>query len=186
MMRLRLFALHALLATTLLAVPTLASGPAPERPTQRFEINFMEGTIEHHLLGVAMAELCVQKTTEPPPEGDTTLRELCASIAQNQAAEAAQLQSWLRDWYGIEFEPDIKPGPLKQLERAEGEQFDIKVSDMFIEHHLVQLKNSTKCLLKAFHPELLALCQQTIVAQSAEILTFRDILQQHGEDFHGS
>lgn len=166
----------------LMAAPASASAPASERSVQRFEIRFMEMTIEHHLMGVEMAELCVDRATPPPPEGDTQLRDLCATIGPNQSREATQLRQWLMDWYGITFDPKMPPGRLHRLEQVGGEQFDILVSEMFIDHHLQQIRKSTKCLEQAEHPELLQVCQQMIAQQSAELIVFRDILDQHGAD----
>jgi uncharacterized protein (DUF305 family) len=171
----------ALLLLVLTAAPAAASAPAPDRSAQRFEIRFMERTIEHHLMGVEMAELCVEKTTPPPPDADTRLRELCSTIAADQAVEAQQLMTWLRDWYGIEFEPKMSGGGMMaKLEEAEGEAFDIEVSEMFIDHHMRQIKSSTKCLVRAWHDQLEAQCQQMIDVQSAEIVVFTEILEAHG------
>jgi uncharacterized protein (DUF305 family) len=174
------------LSSALVAAPVAASGPAPDRAAQQFEIKFMERTIEHHMMGVEMAELCVEKTTAPPPAGDATLVETCETIAADQSAEAEQLRTWLRDWYGIDFEPKMSGGMLNQLERLSGEDFDIAVSEMFIKHHLRQIKSSTKCLLRAEHEELQQFCQHTIDVQSADIVTFQDILREHGEEFRGA
>lgn len=41
-----------------------------------------------------------------------------AVIAEDQAAEAQQLQGWLRDWYGVEFDGKSPSGPLQQLLKA--------------------------------------------------------------------
>lgn len=184
--RLALFApVTGLLLAAIAAAPVAASAPAPDRSTARFEIRFMERTIEHHMMGVEMANLCVQKTTAPPPEGDATLRERCAMIAADQSAEAQQLMTWLEEWYGIEFEPKMSDGMLTKLEKAQGEEFDIEVTEMFIEHHLRQIRESTKCLYRAGHDELQQFCQHTIDVQSADIVVLTDILEQHGEDFRG-
>jgi len=175
-----------LLLSALFAAPSAASAPAPDRATQEFEIKFMERTIEHHLLGIEMAELCVEKATDPPPAGDATLVDTCQTIIADQSAEVEQLQTWLRDWYGIEFQPKLPGGTLNQLEMLAGEDFDVAVSEMFIEHHLRQIKLSTRCLLRAEHRELQQFCQHTIDVQSADIVTFETILRQHGEEFRGS
>lgn len=185
--RTRLAAIAAALAVSALNLaPVAASAPAPDRSAERFEIRFMERTIEHHMMGVAMADLCLQKATPPPPASDTTLRERCAMIRADQSAEAAQLRAWLEDWYGVEFEPKMGMGMLQQLMKAEGEEFDIEVSEMFIEHHLRQIRESTRCLVEAWHRELREFCQHTIDVQSADIVEFREILLNHGEDFRGS
>ena len=164
--------------------PVASSGPAPDRSAKRFEIRFMKQTIEHHMMGVEMAEMCLDKATTGPPATDATLRETCATIAAAQKAEADKLMGWLDDWYGVDFDPKTKDdGMMRRLERAKGEKFDIKVSQMFIEHHLQQIGQSTKCLVRAAHAELREFCQKTIVDQSAEIVTFMGILEDHGAEY---
>lgn len=41
--------------------PVLADGPAPDRKTARYEINFMQDMIDHHFMAVQVAQLCQQK-----------------------------------------------------------------------------------------------------------------------------
>lgn len=173
----------AALVLTGLASPVAASAPASDPATQRFEIRFMEKTIEHHLMGVEMAEMCIEKATDPPPTADQTLVDLCAQIAAAQAAQAQTLETWLAEWYGIAFEPKLSGGGMNRLERATGEEFDVLVSEMFIDHHLRQIKMSDDCLVRAEHSELLTMCQEMIASQSAEIITFREILAAHGVEF---
>ena len=42
------------------ANPAGASEPAPDTSTARYEVRFMEGMIDHHMMAVMMAEMCVQ------------------------------------------------------------------------------------------------------------------------------
>lgn len=164
-----------------LVSPVAAGEPASDRATQQFEIRFMEKTIEHHLMGVEMGEMCLERAPDPLTAGDQTLIELCAQIIAAQSAQAEMLMGWLRDWYGIEFEPKLSGGGMNRLDRATGEEFDIMVSEMFIDHHLQQIRMSSDCLVRAEHPELLSLCEQMIASQAAEIVTFRQVLAAHGE-----
>lgn len=165
----------------LLIASASASGPASTRSAQQFEIRFIRQTIDHHLMGVEMAELCLQKVTLPPPESDQQLQELCAQIAAAQSAEVQQLQQWLLEWYGITYEGRTRQrGTMTRLERLQDEEFDIDISEEFIDHHAVQIENSVRCLQRAFHTELLETCQTQIATQSEEILEFRVILADHG------
>jgi uncharacterized protein (DUF305 family) len=133
------------LLLTALVTPVAASGPASDRATQQFEIRFMEKTIEHHLMGVAMGEMCLEKATAPPPASDQTLVELCSQIIAEQSAQAELLMGWLNEWYGVDFEPKLSGGMMNRLERASGEEFDIMVSEMFIDHHLRQIRTASFC-----------------------------------------
>lgn len=162
------------------AAPVAADEPASDPATQQFEIRFMKKTIEHHLMGVMMGEMCVEKATPPPPSEDATLVTLCQQIIEAQTEEAAMLQTWLADWYGITYEPNLTGGGMNRLARATGEEFDIMVSDMFIDHHLRQIRMSDDCLVRAEHEELQDLCAEMIAAQASEITQFEDILEAHG------
>jgi uncharacterized protein (DUF305 family) len=168
------------LASLALVVPAIADGLAPDKKAQKFESRFMEMTIDHHLLGVQMAQLCVASATPPPPPSDAGLPPLCQQIAQAQSQEVEQLKAWLAQWYGITYAGEaMKPGTLKNLQRKSGEEFDIAISETFIEHHVQQIQNSVECLQRAFHPSLLQLCQQQIATQADEIVEFRAILMDH-------
>lgn len=170
------------LLLTGLAGPVAAGEPAPDRASQQFEIRFMEKTIEHHLMGVEMGEMCVEEAPDPLVAGDQMLIELCAQIVAAQSAQAEMLMGWLLEWYGIEFEPKLPRGAMNRLERASGEEFDVLVSEMFIDHHSQQIRMSDDCLLRAWHGDLRTLCQQMIATQASEILVFRQILEAHGEE----
>lgn len=170
------------LLLTALVTPVAASGSASDRAIQQFEIRFMEKTIEHHLMGVEMGEMCLERATAPPPASDETLVELCSQIIAVQSGQAELLMAWLDEWYGVDFQPKLSDGMMNRLERASGEEFDIMVSEMFIDHHLRQIRMSDDCLMRAEHGELLSLCQQMIASQAAEIGTFRGILADHGVD----
>lgn len=174
-------AVLALALTAVVAVrPAAANAPAPDRRTADFEIRFLEFTIDHHFMGVQMAQLCVQKATLPPPTSDARLKQLCGQIAADQQQEMQQLQTWLKQWYGIDYQPQIRqPGQIQRLQRLEGERFDIEISRMFIQHHERQIRESQRCLDRAFHPELRAFCQHTIEEQSREIQEFRAIIADH-------
>ena len=175
-----------LVGSLVAASPAGASVPAPDPSTRNFEIRFMEMTIDHHLLGVEMGELCVRKATPPPPAGDERLRQICQQIIQDQSQEAEQLRTWLRQWYGIEHEGRVaQPGTLQRIERLSGERFDIEISEMFIKHHLRQIRESEECLERAFHEELRQLCEHMIQVQSQQIQEFRAILAEHSEDTSG-
>lgn len=74
----------ALLALSLFAIgaaPAVASEPAPDRSTARFEIDFMQDMIDHHAMAVMMAQMCLDKAVR------AELRSLCESIKTSQSQE---------------------------------------------------------------------------------------------------
>lgn len=145
---------------------TIASAPAPSPSARNFEIRFMTGMIDHHQMAIEMAEICLAKAVHEE------LRSMCQNIIAAQSAEIEQMQSWLRDWYGMTYEPMMKPGDQKMLERLallSGAEFEVAFMEMMIKHHEGAIKEARQCLDKAAHAELRELCQNIIATQSAEI-----------------
>ena len=161
-----------------LSFSAMASAPAPDRATAGYEIDFMEDMIDHHAMAVQMATLC-----EPRAVHDE-LRNLCTQIRQSQSQEIATMQSWLQSWYGDAYQPEMSAGAMRQMEKLaslSGAEFEIAFMEMMIKHHAKAVKEGTTCLEKAYHPELLNLCQNIIETQTAEIRQMRAWLcEWHG------
>ena len=171
-----------------LVSPATAEEPAPTQRQARFEVDFMTDTIDHHFLAVKMGELCIEKTTAPPPTSDETLRDLCAQIVAAQTQQIELLQTWLQDWYGITKEPELPPSGEQMLEMladADGEEFDTEVSEEFLKHHWTFLPDADKCTETAYHEELSNLCEQMYVSQRSQVETFKMILNDHGLNRQG-
>lgn len=150
----------------LAADPVRADGPAPHPRTARFEIKFMKGMIDHHMMAVMMAELCEDRAVHEE------LLTLCGNIIETQTAEIEQMQSWLHDWYGIDYEPRMTGKMRKQVERLaglSGEEFEIQFMMMMIEHHAEAIEEAQDCAERASHEQLVELCENIIEAQSEEI-----------------
>lgn len=158
---------------------TTQSGPAPTQSATNYEIRFMENMIDHHHMAVMMAEMCLAKAIHPE------LRSLCESIRTAQMAEIEEMQAWLQDWYGITYEPVMKPGDEQMMERLaslSGAEFEIALMEMMIKHHEKAIKEGRHCLDKAYHTELRELCENIISTQSAEIAQMQTWLcQWYGE-----
>ena len=151
------------------------SAPAPMQAAQNFEVRFLTDMIDHHAMGVAMAETCVQKAIH------AELRDLCAQVIEAQSREIVLMQSWLQSWYGITHEPEMKPGEQRMLEKLAAltsAGFEIEFMEMLIKHHQRAIKESLHCVDKAWHAELRQLCQQMAAAQSQEITRLRAWLCQ--------
>lgn len=165
----------------------LASGPAPEPHRAAFEQAFLTNTIDHHFMAVEMGELCVEKGEH------RKLKDVCADIVQDQSSEIEEMRGYLRDWYGTDKEPMMPDDPLdgdmsdmEELEQADvGEEFDVLVSKMFIEHHLLQIARSKRCLRKAHHDELKDLCRRQIKTQGREIRIFHEVIHAYRDDDRG-
>ena len=145
---------------------TIASGPAPTKAQARYEIDFLQDMIDHHMMAVMTAELCVEKAIHEE------LRALCQEIIAAQSAEIEQMQGWLQEWYGISYEPRMTRGMQKQVDRLaalSGAEFEIAFMEMMIEHHAKAIREAERCVDRAYHPELEELCEDIIATQSAEI-----------------
>ena len=95
----RFLAIAVLLAIVLaLTGSALADGPTPGREG-RAEIRFLEGMIDHHQMGLDMAHHCLDHAT------DAEVLATCEAVIAAQQPEIEQMQGWLRDWYGIAYQP---------------------------------------------------------------------------------
>lgn len=139
---------------------------APARGMARYEIRFLQDMIDHHAMAVETAELCVARAVHEE------LRQLCEQIIAAQSAEIEQMQRWLEQWYGISYEPQMKPGDERMIERLasmSGAEFEIAFMQMMIEHHEAAIREAEECLRRAYHRQLQRLCENIIETQSAEI-----------------
>jgi uncharacterized protein (DUF305 family) len=63
-------------------------------------------------------------------------------------------------------------GHMRQMEKLaalDGEDFEVAFMRMMIRHHRQAVVESTRCVDRAYHPELVELCEGIIATQSAEI-----------------
>jgi uncharacterized protein (DUF305 family) len=56
----------------------------------------MTDMIDHHQMAVTMSEKLLKEAEHEE------LKELCENIITSQRGEIEQMESWLKDWYGIE------------------------------------------------------------------------------------
>lgn len=156
-----------------------ADGPAPTQQQRQYEIRYMEFTIDHHAMGVQMAMIGLEKATDP------RLIDISQTIIEDQGAEIELLQGYLRDWYGITYEPRMTNGDMRMLDRLasldEGEEFDVAYSEMFIRHHAQIIDRSEQALSRVYHPELRQFAQHVITEQTGDIVsTFIPVLISYG------
>lgn len=158
------------LVTTGLAAfttPVRAEAPAPNPGTTNFETNFMTSMIDHHAMAVHMAEMCLEKAIHEE------LRTTCEEIIATQSQEIELMQSWLSSWYDITYEPQMKPGAMRQMEKMmtmSSEEFEIAFMEDMIRHHEGAIREAEPCLKRAYHEDLIDACQNIIETQSAEIV----------------
>jgi uncharacterized protein (DUF305 family) len=155
------------LGVWLLAIaPAFANAPAPTPAQSRYETFFMEEMIDHHAMAVQMATMCEQKAVHPE------LRELCTNIKTSQSQEIAEMQTWLQDWYGVSYQPQMTQGSMQQMERLAAlapEAFEVEFLKRMIRHHWKAVVSASQCTERAYHAELVSLCEDIVMTQTAEI-----------------
>lgn len=163
-------ALLASLAVAAATAPAGASGQAPAHATAQYEIRFMTGMADHHLMALHMAELCLTNATHEE------LQVLCGEIIAAQDLEIIMMQSWLQSWYGVTYSPQMKPGMERQMERMAqltGAELEIAFMKSMIRHHWTAVVRASACVDQADHPELVSLCANIVETQVAEITQMR-------------
>lgn len=151
---------------TVVPVVSLADAPAPAKQQAGFEVEFLTGMIDHHAMAVMMAELCPDRAVHEE------LRSLCEQIMTTQIHEIELMQSWLQDWYGLSYEPRMRPRDQKMIDRLAqlvGADFEIAFMEMMIRHHEAAVREGLRCIDRAYHEELIELCENIVQTQSEEI-----------------
>lgn len=144
-----------------------ADAPAPSRSEAKYEIRFLTSMIDHHHMAVMMGIMCEERAIHEE------LRELCHEIVAAQTSEIEMMQTWLQDWYGISYEPEMKRKDEKMMERMEElspEEFEIEFMTMMIRHHEKAVREGLHCIDRAYHPELIAMCEDIVTTQTEEIM----------------
>jgi len=147
-----------------------ANESAPNKWAARYEVAFLTTMIDHHYMAVMMAEKCVEKAIH------SELVTLCENIKNSQTDEIAMMQVWLADWYHKTHTPEMSPKEIKKLEAMgsmPSKAFEITFMWNMIAHHGKAVISGSKCLIKAFHYELLTQCKEMVSVQSEEILSLR-------------
>ena len=184
----RLLMKYGLMVVGLLLMITaaFAQGTAPTNRAERAELRFLEGMIDHHQMALDMANDCLQKAQ------DEALRTLCQNVIDAQSAEIAQMQGWLKDWYGVEYapmpmdthsmpgmsmpDPQMMMGMMAGLNQLEGRAYEIAWVESMIDHHDDALHMSERLLRQVVHDELRTLANNIIKDQAAEIRMMESLL----------
>ena len=150
--------------------PSLASsGPAlsmaaPHPSVAKFEVDYMTFTIDHHLGGVVMAQLCIERAVHEE------LRALCEESLASQSQQIEMLRAWLAEWYGIEYTGEIPTSAeqdIRRLAELSGEEFEDEFLTEFSKHHLGIIKESEKAVRRVYHDELRTMIAQPIITNQS-------------------
>jgi uncharacterized protein (DUF305 family) len=162
--------LHVVLAAMLSTVGAARAGPGDATDPATYEIDFMTEMIDHHQMGIEMAEPCVDGATHDD------LRRLCDGIVTTQTAEIGQMREWLRAWYATDHEPSsgrMMTAMVERLWSLSGDPLEITFMRMMIPHHLQAVRDADFCTTAAQHQELRELCAGIVATQSEEVESMR-------------
>ena len=158
----------------------------------RAELRFLEGMIDHHQMALDMANDCLENADSD------SVTSLCQTIIDAQSVEISLMQGWLLDWYNVEYapvsmmdmsamddmghaehsgmpftDPSMMMGMMAGLNRLDGVDYDIAWLESMIDHHDDAIHMSERLLGRIAenggHADLIALAEQIIADQSAEI-----------------
>ena len=154
------------------------SGPG-RMGTQSMDQHFIVMMIPHHDGAIAMADLALTRAKRPE------IKELAKSIRASQTRENAQMRAWYREWFGKAV-PSWGPGTgwgwqegmgmgmgmgggtnLSALSAAL--DFDRVFIEQMIPHHQMGVMMATMAQTNSQHPQLRAMQQAMVKAQSREI-----------------
>jgi len=164
---------------------TASSAPASDEDAARFDVRYLQETIGHHMMAIDMAELAVDRVI------NDDLRSLAQNIIETQTEERETMQTWLRDWYGFNYEPEMNPGEermLKEMSIMRGAQFEIEFMQQMTMHHMAGINDAVPCTAEAENVELKGLCDNIASTQMREAEQMRQWLRdryQTGVDMIG-
>ncbi len=144
------------------------------------DVAFAQGMIPHHEQAVEMAEAAASRAESPEVE------DLATRIEAAQGPEIEQMQGWLDDWG--QDDDGGRPGgmgsmpgmmgddDMGQMMDMSGVDFDEMFLEGMIRHHEGAIEMATDELADGENDEALALAEQIIDAQEAEITEMQALL----------
>lgn len=198
----------AIAALALLAsfVAPLAHASEPGRGlTANFEVRLMQLIIDHHYSALRMTELAAgtdpqrnghlgaAEGTSPTPGYPASrpkssldeVKSMARMENRAQREEIGHLRMLLRQWYGMDYEPRLRPEQqqmLALLDHAQpGRDFDHVFLEVFSRHHYTLLQPLNACMtgVDRRHDDLMRLCNQMWHVQTAAIDEMRQLLERY-------
>jgi uncharacterized protein (DUF305 family) len=148
------------------------------------DIEFAQGMIAHHEQAVEMAEIAL----DPNIGASAAVVDLATRIQAAQEPEIDQMTAWLTA-AGEPVAMDLSDGhdmsdmdgmmsadDMDALAAATGADFDRTWTGMMIEHHQGAISQSETVKADGSNPDVLALADQIIAVQQAEIAEMQQLL----------
>jgi uncharacterized protein (DUF305 family) len=159
------------------------AGFAAQADHNQADITFAQGMIPHHVQAVEMARMA--STRGPSPQ----VQELARQIEAAQGPEIGTLTGWLQQW-GVEVPTTSGQGgmghgggmmsanQMSGLGHVSGAGFDQMFLQVMIQHHEGAIKMARTEVDNGRSADAIALAEQIIRAQQAEIEEMQTLLAQ--------
>lgn len=148
------------------------------------DVEFAQGMIPHHEQAIEMADIALDPTVEAGAE----VQDLATRIKGAQDPEIEMMTGWLTAW-GQPMQMDASEGhemssmdgmmsveEMDSLGMMKGAEFDAMWMQMMIRHHEGAIAMAQTAKAAGSNPDALALSDQIIAAQQAEIAEMQTLL----------
>lgn len=141
------------------------------------DIQFTMMMIPHHQQAIEMSDVILAKD-----DIDEQVTALAEQIKAAQGPEIEQMESWLDDWgtgmgdMGGMGDGMMSPADMQALEGATGDEASRLFLEQMIEHHQGAIEMAQNEVDNGQNADVLALAQNIITSQTAEIATMEEIL----------
>jgi uncharacterized protein (DUF305 family) len=176
----------------------LGIGQGLDVPTaDSVDAGFSRDMAHHHLQGVEMANLALQRTEDPE------IRQLAFDISATQTHQVGQMEGWLALWdippsggdpmawmaadggHAGHTTDGVMPGMASEAELAElrglaGNEFDVQFLRLMIRHHQGGREMAEYAADHAMLPVVANLARTIAETQTAETTTMTDMLSARG------
>ncbi len=182
-------------------LPTRADEPG-RGITAQFEIDYLKFIADHHFAALRMTELAAgtdpmrdaeispNEGTSPSPNKPATpakatindIKSLARMANRGQREEILTALKFLREWYGIEYQPQvsiINNIRILVLEQAAaGDEFNHYFLETFSRHHYTAMTRSLECQVSSElnHKALQRYCRGIVNSQLNQIDAMRELL----------
>ena len=174
------------------------AAPMIEAPPFLDEVQYLEFTNDHHYSALRITELAAGTAAvgsssnvagspdvfaATPAKGTNPVVLETATMANaGQRTEIAEAQGFLRDYYGIDYAPRLRPfgAPLIAAldQAAAGDPFNVAYLEVFSGHHESLLPPSWACTAAAPHEDVRAYCAGIVEMQARQIEEMRTELRE--------
>ena len=164
---------------------TTAAGESPAVQLNDADIEFAQGMIAHHEQAIEMSEMALDPNTGASAE----VVDLATRIKAAQDPEIEQMTAWLNA-AGQSITMDTSDGhdmssmegmmsveEMDELASLTGTEFDQRWLAMMIEHHEGAVSQAETVKANGSNPDVLALADEIIAAQQAEIQEMQALLE---------